>query len=127
VFGDHLPEQGDGLTEAQRTGAVLFDQLWQTLTDVLGDAATAALLRRSAKRALGRQPQLSALEISRVGFEYKYRLPPDWTTSGHHAVQDLARELCPLLIELTDDVVVRRVVRIPGLQMVASPRTKVEP
>lgn len=122
-----MPEQGDGSSDTLRTGAILFDQLWMTLTDVLGGAATAALLRRSAKRAVGRQPQLSALEITRIGFEYKYRLPPDWTTSGQHAVQDLARELCPLLIELTDDVVVRRVVRIPGLQMVASPRTKAEP
>jgi hypothetical protein len=113
-----------------RTGATLFAQLWETLADVLGSAATAALLRRSVKRAIARRPALSGLEIQRHGFSYEYKVPETWRaegTDGVAAVQDLARELWPILIEMTGEVVVRRLARIPGLQAAASPRSEEMP
>jgi hypothetical protein len=107
----------------QETAEFLFGQIWDTLADVLGEAATAALLRRSAKRALARLPELSALQIRRDGFAYRYEVPQSWSEPGGErttAVQDLARELYPLLVEMTGEVVVRRLARIQGLENITS-------
>jgi hypothetical protein len=114
-----MPGSNGDAGDHERTGARLFAQLWDTLADVLGTAATAALLRRSLKRAAARHTELLELEIYRHGFSYEYKVPESWTAPGNEsvaAVQDLARELWPILIERTGEVVVRRLARIPGLQ-----------
>jgi len=81
------------------------------MVDVLGGPATATLLRRSIKRAAAQHTDLNALVIKREGFEYVYEVPPQWVEGRAGAVaslRDLAHELTPLLVELTGQVVVRR-------------------
>lgn len=112
-----MPEANEGAD--QRTAALLFGELWDTLSDILGGPVTAALIRRSSKRAVLRQPQLSALDVRREGFAYRYTVPVAWSAPPPEnigAVQDLARELGPLLFDMTGEVVLRRVQRIPELQ-----------
>jgi hypothetical protein len=120
-----VPESSAESAPRQITAAGLFAEVWEVLADILGGAATAALLRRSAKRAIVRRPGLSALQIQREGFAYRYQVPEAWNTAGQEsmaAVQDLTRELWPLLVEMTGEVVVRRLARIPGLEGAARAR-----
>jgi hypothetical protein len=94
--------------------ARLFAVVWDTLADVIGTAATATLLRRSARRA-----KLDELTVSREGFNYSYRLPPDWRDERPEpliALRGLARELGPLLAELTGPVLLRRLASVPDLR-----------
>jgi hypothetical protein len=103
-----------------RTPAAVFGALWDAMADVMGSATTATLLRRAARRGVVRHPDrgdLAALEITREGFEYRYRLPPSWSEAGPPAtcVCPLVLELRPLLVELTGPVVLRRLVEIPEL------------
>jgi hypothetical protein len=118
-----------GLPDGDATGASsagrgvstpsdLFAQLWEALADVLGTAATAALLRRAAKRASRRAPELGDLTIGRVELDYKYTAPPAWQEAGGgmQPLHELIRELRPLLVELTGSVVVQRLDRMIDLQ-----------
>jgi len=101
------------------TAAQLFDLVWEAMADVLGTAATATLMRRSAKRAAARRRDLDLLVVSRSGFNYSYRVPDDWLVCGTEpvmSVRELARELSPLLVELTGPVIIRRLSAIPALQ-----------
>lgn len=101
------------MSSTESTPADLFQLLWDSLTDVLGSAATATLLRRSLKRAA-----LQGVEITRDHFEYRYVLPPTWSEGGEEAVgalRALGTELKPLLEELTGPVVLRRLESIPAI------------
>jgi hypothetical protein len=98
---------------------VLFELIWAALADLLGSAATATLVRRSLKRAAVRVPRLGGIAINRERFEYRYVLPPEWKEGGTEALDGLrefARELRPLLLELTGPVVLNRLHGIPDLE-----------
>jgi hypothetical protein len=93
------------------TASDLFDQVWQTMADVLGNAATATLMRRSAKRAAVRSRDLDELIVSRTGLTFSYTVPAAWRLCRPEPVaslRELARELGPILTELTGVVIVRR-------------------
>jgi len=100
--------------------ATLFELLWTALADLLGSAATATLLRRSVKRAASRVPELADLTIKREGLEYCYVLPPAWKERTNDTalseLREIARELGPLLVELTGPVVIQRLRGIPELE-----------
>jgi hypothetical protein len=101
------------------TAAALFKLVWDAMVDVLGSAATATLVRRSARRAAEGSRELEGLVISRDGFDYAYRLPASWTEPRLEAIgalRVLAAQLSPLLFELTGPVIVRRLSAIPALQ-----------
>lgn len=98
------------------SSAGLFKVLWDSLADLLGTAATATLLRRAARRAALRDPELAELAIVRESLEYRYTLPSTWndrTGGGLRALHHLVGELLPLLEELTGRVAVRRLAQIP--------------
>jgi hypothetical protein len=96
-----------------------FTILWQVLADILGTAAAATLLRRAAKRAQERWPELAGLSITREGLEYGYAVPPEWNDPAlepRRALCELTRELWTLLVDLTGPVVVGRLAQIPELR-----------
>jgi hypothetical protein len=104
--------------EASSPPSEIFDVLWTALIEILGSPATAALLRRSAKRRLGDFPELGELAITRKGFEYAYAVPPDWKHANERstaALQALIQDLCSLLLELTGPVVLHRLEALPQL------------
>jgi len=112
-----VAEQGS--TESACTAAALFKLVWETMTDVLGSAATATLMRRSVRRAAERRRDLEGLVVSREGFDYAYKVPDQWQDARQEpvdALRELATELSPLLVELTGPVIVRRLRAIPDLQ-----------
>jgi hypothetical protein len=101
------------------TTAMLFERLWSTLADVLGTPAAAVLLRRAIKRAVVSAPELGGLAIHREELGYGYTLPVAWEVDGPEpaaSLRALVVELCPLLVELTGLVVVRRLARIPEIE-----------
>jgi hypothetical protein len=105
--------------DAPCTAARLFDIVWETIADVLGTAATATLVRRSAKRLSDRTRDHVAVVITREGFDYRYSLPDGWQRPELDAVaalRELARELSPLLVELTGRVLIRRLDAVRDLQ-----------
>jgi hypothetical protein len=81
VLGSELPS-GDGVG---LSAAALFTLLWEELADVLGTAATAVLVRRAARRAAHRRPELAELAISRENLEYRFILPRAWTERANAA------------------------------------------
>jgi hypothetical protein len=87
---------------------------------VLGTAATAALLRRAAKRAEPNCPELNDMKITLNGFHYDYRLPERWAQAddeqGLKALRCLALELGPLLTDLAGPVLIRRLARLDPLR-----------
>lgn len=100
------------------SAATLFEVLWGALTDLLGTAATTALLRRSIKRCRDSGVALTGLEVRRNGLEYVYQLPAEWSASNQQPLEDLCAlvtQLRPLLVELTGGVVLRRLQRVPEL------------
>lgn len=105
---------------ADGSAAGLFHLLWSNLSDVLGTAATATLIRRAARRAARRRPALAGLTIHRNGLGYQYAAPNRWHHAGDGSGADdlrlLLRELRLLLLEMTGPVVVRRLERIPPLR-----------
>jgi hypothetical protein len=104
---------------AEPSSAALFTLLWDALSDLLGTAATAILLRRAAHRAAPGNPELDGLAIVRENLEYRYTLPSAWsggTEGTHHGLRQLVGELLPLLVELTGPLVVAHLARIPELQ-----------
>ena len=101
------------------TAAEVFDVLWATLADVIGPTATAALVQRSVKRVSAHEPELLDLVISRDQFVYTYELPASWAQTPVEragALAEVARQLVPLLSELTGSVVVRRLRAEPVLR-----------
>ena len=107
------------IPDADCTASALFDVLWSELADVIGPTATAALMQRSVKRALPREPELGELVIARDGFMYTYSTPPSWSEAGttaHAALARVVAELWPLLSELTGGVVTRRLRNQPLLR-----------
>jgi hypothetical protein len=107
--------QAQGLTASAR-----FDLLWGSLAEVLGTAASAILLRRAAKRAMGKAPGLDRLVIERGTIGYSYVVPDAWQERGasepEAALCELIRELQPLLTELTGAVVIHHLERVRGLR-----------
>jgi hypothetical protein len=104
---------------AEPSSADLFTMLWDALADLLGTAAAATLLRRAARRAEPRNPELGELAIVREKLEYRYTVPPTWkdrTGGTQRALHHLVDELLPLLVELTGPVVVRHLAQIPELR-----------
>jgi hypothetical protein len=104
---------------AELRGAALFKLIWDSVADVLGTTATATLLQRAARRAVPRSPELGELAILRTDAGFTYTLPRALVGKVEHRpvpLRELVRELRPLLVELTGQVVVRRLEQIPGLQ-----------
>ncbi|HVS76152.1 MAG TPA: hypothetical protein VHE11_04405 [Steroidobacteraceae bacterium] len=90
------------------TAADLFGLLWRALSDLLGSATTATLLRRSRNAVASRWPEVACLQIDREGLEYRYTLPASWTSPNGHGLdtmRDLVGELRPLLMELTGEII----------------------
>jgi hypothetical protein len=110
--GEPLP----GLTRL--SNAEFFKMLWCELVELLGTAATAAIIRRAVHRALPRNQELGELTIARVDGEYRYSLPRsfDGVDGPTLPLCDLLDELRPLLQELTGKLVLRRFKRVPQLR-----------
>jgi hypothetical protein len=103
----------DAIADSACTAERLFAIVWETMSDLIGSAATAALVRRSAKRVTERNQQRECVSVTRVGIEFKYSVPAGWRAGDAEALsalRELAVELSPLLVELTGPVVIRRLV-----------------
>jgi len=117
-----VPGPGDGRREDFTAGlpvCSLFAILWDALADLLGTAATATLLKRAARRAAARTPELAELNVERQGLVYSYRCPSRWSAASAGtppALRELMRELRPLLIEMTGQLVVQHLERILELR-----------
>jgi hypothetical protein len=99
--------------------AALFTILWEALADLLGTAATATLLKRAAKRALARSPELAGLVIKREGLSYHYKCPSAWNDKSEgtlFALRELVGELRPLLVEMTGQIVIQHLEQILELR-----------
>ena len=105
--------------------AALFALVWEALAEVLGTAATAAIIRRAAGRAAAVSPELVDVVIRRENLEYRYTLPHAWSQSDSAAMpgerapvalRELVAEIGRLLVELTGTVVVGRLEQIPELR-----------
>jgi hypothetical protein len=100
-------------------GAALFKLIWDAVADCIGTTAAATLLRRAARRAMDRSPELDEIEFLRTNDGYKYALPRALVGKLEHtpaALRELVSELRRLLVELGSHDVVRRIEQIPGLQ-----------
>ncbi len=100
--------------------ADLFQRLWDDVADLVGTAATAALLRRALKRSSANHPELAAVVLRREGLEYGWALPAAWhDPERRDAVDHLRRLVCddllPLFRELTGPVIARRLAQSPEL------------
>jgi hypothetical protein len=88
--------------------------------DLVGTAASAALLRRALKRASAKHPELAAVVLRREGLEYAWVLPAAWhAPERRDAVEQLRwlvrEDLHPLFHELTGSVIARRLAQAPEL------------
>ena len=102
------------------TAAELFQRLWDEVADLIGTAATAALLRRALKRASAKRPELAALVLKREGLEYAWALPASWHDPERrdavtHLRQLVRDDLHPLFRELAGPVITRRLAQAPEL------------
>jgi hypothetical protein len=99
--------------------ADLFALLWNTLSNILGTGATAALIARALRGALPSTPALADVSIATRRFTYGYQLPDSWRSPDNAeataAVNQLMMELVPLLTALTGRVVVRQLARLEAL------------
>jgi hypothetical protein len=119
-----VPGPGSGRLDGSTSSAglsvsALFTILWDALADLLGTAATATLLKRAARRAVARSPELIELAIRRDGLGYSYTCPSSWSgnSSGTPpALRELIAELRPLLIEMTGQIVVQHLEQILELR-----------
>ena len=112
-------------TATERSAAILFKILWDALADVLGTAAAATLLRRAARRAAPRCPELAELGIERENLEYRYTLPSAWKDPAEGtppALRELVTELRPILIEMTGQVVIRHLEQFLELRELLAPQ-----
>ena len=101
---------------SQGSPRVLFALLWDTLTELLGPATTATLVRRSVKHGAVKYPVLRGVIVSREQFDYHYKLPAAWSESsgeGLAAFREMVAELCRLLVPLTGRIVIRRLAKLP--------------
>jgi hypothetical protein len=118
--GSSGDRQDAGLDEPSGLeSAALFKLLWQTLSEVLGTAATATILRRACKRAAQRTPILQELSIVKSDLAYSFTTPDAWdrdADASPDGLRVLVEELRPLLIELTGPVLVGRLERIEEFQ-----------
>ena len=110
----------DPLPRRSAAAAELFQRLWDEVVDLVGTAATAALVRRALKRASAKEPELAALVLQREGLEYAWVLPAAWhDPERRDAVDHLRRlvrdDLHPLFRELTGPVIARRLAMAPDL------------
>jgi hypothetical protein len=116
-----------GSGEDSKSGVVpgeLFKRLWDTLSDLLGSAATAILVRRALARSLPACPELHDLLIARGNLEYRYTLPRSWSEPTPAALAELRvflAALWPLLEEMTGPIALERLLRIPGLVTISPP------
>jgi hypothetical protein len=124
VFVGETPDERRG-DDAELSTAALFAIVWDAVADVLGTAATAAIVRRSAGRAAMESPELVDLVIRRETLEYRYTLPHAWShTAGAAkpeqgtplAFRALVAEIGRLLVELTGTVFIDRLEQIPELR-----------
>ena len=118
-----VPGAGNGLggftAGAGLPACDLFAILWDALADLLGTAATATLLKRAARRAAARSPELAALVIRREGLACVYSCPSEWSrglAGTSPALRELVADLRPLLVEMTGQVVVQHLEQIPELR-----------
>jgi redox-sensitive bicupin YhaK (pirin superfamily) len=114
-----LVDVGEWLSgHAQPSGTDIFKLLLDALTDVVGTTATATMVGRAARRALPHTPELGELSIARVAREYRYVVPRSFArTEGLPAsLSELLGQLKPLLVELTGQVVLRRLGQVPELR-----------
>ena len=117
-----VPADGDAQSTkaaSELSTADLFALLWHAVADMLGTAAAATLLHRSAQRAAQDFPELAALSISRDALEYQFKVPEPWNQpvlAPPKALCALVRELWTLLTELTGTVVVNRLAQINELR-----------
>lgn len=110
---------GHSHASADPSAAIVFTLLWNALSDLLGTAAAAILLRRAAQRAARRNPELDELAIVRENLEYRYSLPSAWreeTTVKPRGLLHLVGELMPLLVDLTGPVAARHLAGIRELR-----------
>lgn len=109
----------NGSDRAHGSPAATVEVLWVALTDVMGNAATATLLRRAAMRAAIRAPELGEFSVVRDRFNYRYVVPASWSAAspkGSASLRELLVELRPLLVDLTGPVVLHRLRDIPALR-----------
>lgn len=112
------------------SGRHVFAVLWTELYDLMGAAAAATLVRRAARRASTRAPDLEHLVVTREKFGYRCIAPPIWETDvdlESRDVRALFRELRPLLVELTGPVVLRRLQGVPALLDICVASSEGEP
>jgi len=112
-------QRSHGRVSTELSSAALFTLLWDALADLLGTAAAATLVRRAARRAAPRDPELTQVAIVRENLEYRYTLPPawdDWTGGTQRALQHLVEELLQPLVELTGPLEVNHLAQIPALR-----------
>ena len=105
-------------SSATPSAAALFSLLWDALVDLLGTAATAALLRRAAQSACRVNPELAEVYVTREGLDYRYSLPGGWHApagAADRAFRQLVAELMPVLAELAGPVAARHLARVPEL------------
>jgi len=107
AYPTHVPQPG--------SAAALFVLLWETLSNVLGTAATATLVARALKRASPSTPALAGMSITTKKFTYEYQVPDSWRVHDNGAMaafDRLLEELVPLLNALTGRVVLRQLARL---------------
>jgi len=95
------------------------EQAWHTLAQSLGTTATAALMRRAAKRASGRLPALADFSIEGAGYSFRFIPPAAWHSTDPQAeeeVRALLAELCALLTDLTGNVITNRLASAPEVR-----------
>jgi hypothetical protein len=115
----HGPEGDVSIGTALSIAADLFGLLWTTLSELVGSAATATLLRRSVKGVTSRRIELEGFLIRRVGLEYRYVLPPGWTDFSEATLETLRAviaELCPILTEMTGPVALLHLRNVPAFR-----------
>jgi hypothetical protein len=104
------------------SSATLFALVWNALTEVLGTAAVAAIVRRAVQNVAAGCPELADLVVRRDKLEYCYTLPRTWSKTtqtvarGQAGLRGLIAEIGRLLVELTGTVVINRLNEIPELR-----------
>lgn len=116
-----MADQPIAPTPSERTpqATEAMERAWHTVAESLGTTATAALMRRAAKRASVRVPGLSGFHVEGTGYTYHYHLPEAWSAASEEASRQaraLLGELCALLSELTGEVVTSRLASTPAIR-----------
>jgi len=117
-----MAERPPGPNDGVPPPIAAVDGAWQILAELLGTTATAALMRRAAKRAQAclRDPAtLATFTVEGAGYSYCFKAPAAWDSSEASAaaeVRALLGELCALLSELTGDVVTSRLATAPAVR-----------